>query len=73
VLLLDDTWTTGGHARSASRSLLAAGAATVSLVVIGRHVNGDYEPTKGSGESCSDLLDAFPEDFDWTTCAVHAP
>lgn len=71
VLLLDDTWTTGGHARSASHSLVAAGAATVSLVVIGRHVSRDYEPAKGSGESCGDLLDALPEDFDWATCAVH--
>lgn len=72
VLLLDDTWTTGGHARSASHALLAAGAAKVSLVVIGRHVHGPYEPVKGSGESCSDFLDALPEDFDWATCAVHA-
>lgn len=69
VLLLDDTWTTGGHARSAADSLHAAGAGTVSLVVIGRHVNRDHEPT--TGESCGDLLDALPEDFDWTTCAVH--
>jgi predicted amidophosphoribosyltransferase len=72
VLLLDDTWTTGGHARSASHALLAAGAAKVSLVVIGRHVHGPYEPVKGSGESCSDLLGALPDDFNWATCAVHA-
>ena len=73
VLLLDDTWTTGGHARSASHALLGAGATKVALAVIGRHINGDYEPVKGSGESGSDLLDALPDDFDWTTCAVHVP
>jgi hypothetical protein len=22
--------------------------------------------------TCGDILDALPEDFDWTTCAVHA-
>lgn len=36
------------------------------------HVRRDYEPVQGSGESCGDILDALPESFDWTTCAVHA-
>lgn len=71
VLLLDDTWATGGHARSASHALLDAGAAKVALVVIGRHIGRDYEPVRGSGKTCGHLLDGLPEDFDWTTCAVH--
>lgn len=71
VLLLDDTWTTGGHAQSAAHALTTAGAQKVALVVIGRHVRRDYEPVHGSGENCGDILDAFPEDFDWATCAVH--
>lgn len=72
VLLLDDTWATGGHAQSAAYALTAAGAPKVALVVIGRHVRRDFEPVKDSGETCGDLLDALPAEFDWTTCAVHA-
>ncbi len=71
VLLLDDTWATGGHAQSAAHALLTGGAEKVALVVVGRHVRPDYEPVKGSGETCGDLLKALPEDFDWRTCAVH--
>jgi len=71
VLLLDDTWTTGGQAQSAAAALTAAGASAVALVAIGRHVNRDYEPVKGSGETCGDLLDAIPGEFSWDTCAVH--
>jgi predicted amidophosphoribosyltransferase len=73
VLLLDDTWTTGGHARSASHALHEAGASKVALVVIGRHIRPDYEPVEGSGETCNDFLEALPEDFDWTICGVHGP
>jgi predicted amidophosphoribosyltransferase len=71
VLLLDDTWASGGHAQSAAYALRAAGAQQVALVVIGRHVRRDFEPVQGSGETCGDILDALPTDFDWTTCAVH--
>lgn len=71
VLLLDDTWTSGGHAQSAAHVLRAAGAQKVALVVIGRHVRPGYEPVRGSGETCGDLLEALPADFDWDICAVH--
>jgi predicted amidophosphoribosyltransferase len=73
VLLLDDTWATGGHAQSAAQALLEAGATKVALVVIGRHIRRDYEPVRDSGETCGDLFDALPERFDWRRCAVHAP
>lgn len=72
ILLLDDTWTTGGHAQSASQALLNAGSTKVALVVIGRHIRRDYEPVRDSGETCGSLLDDLPEAFDWSTCAVHA-
>ncbi len=39
VLLLDDTWTTGGSAQSAAAALKLAGARTVVAVMLGRHVN----------------------------------
>jgi adenine/guanine phosphoribosyltransferase-like PRPP-binding protein len=39
VLLLDDTWVSGGSAQSAAAALKLAGARTVALVVLGRHVD----------------------------------
>ncbi|MGN6276324.1 MAG: hypothetical protein ACTHNP_10420 [Solirubrobacterales bacterium] len=71
VLLLDDTWVTGGHAQSAAGALIASGAERVALVAIGRHFHRDYEPVKGSGETCEALLDGLPSEFSWETCAVH--
>lgn len=38
VLLLDDTWTTGGTAQSAAVAIKAAGARSVTVVVLGRHL-----------------------------------
>lgn len=72
VLLLDDTWATGGHAQSAAHALVTAGAQKVALVVIGRHIRPEYEPISDSGKTCGDLLESLPDDFDWATCAVHA-
>jgi hypothetical protein len=39
VLLVDDTWVSGGSAQSAAGALKAAGARRVALVVLGRHVD----------------------------------
>lgn len=39
VLLIDDMWTSGASAESAAAALQAAGAGTVSAVVIARHLN----------------------------------
>ena len=39
VLLVDDTWVSGGTAQSAAMALKAAGARRVALVVIGRHLD----------------------------------
>jgi len=41
VLLLDDTWVSGGSVQSAAVALKRAGAARVAVVVLGRHVNPD--------------------------------
>jgi hypothetical protein len=38
VLLLDDTWTSGGAAQSAAVALKRAGARSVAVVVVGRHL-----------------------------------
>lgn len=68
VLLIDDTWTRGGHAQSAAHTLRQAGAETVALIVIGRHVNPDWEV---NGVTCGDRFGALPRAFDWERCRVH--
>lgn len=62
VLLIDDTWTTGANAQSAAAALKAAGAGSVGLVVIGRHVHDDFG---GNDER----LRALPRPFTWESCA----
>ena len=39
VLLLDDTWVSGGSVQSAAVALKKAGAARVAVVILGRHLN----------------------------------
>lgn len=39
VLVVDDTWVSGGSAQSAAAALKLAGAGRVAIVVLGRHVN----------------------------------
>jgi hypothetical protein len=39
VLVVDDTWVSGGSAQSAAAALKLAGAHRVAVVVLGRHVN----------------------------------
>lgn len=60
VLLLDDTWTTGASAQSACAALRLAGARSVAIVVLGRHVYPD------AGRAPA----AMP--FRPGLCAVHA-
>jgi hypothetical protein len=46
VLLIDDTWATGGHIQSAVLSLRRAGAARVSALVVARWLKGNYGDNK---------------------------
>jgi predicted amidophosphoribosyltransferase len=66
VLLIDDTWTTGGNARSAGHALREAGASTVGFVAIGRHVRGEYLV---EGQASGDLVKKLPP-FDWDRCCL---
>jgi len=43
ILVIDDTWTTGAHAQSASAALKQAGAISVGLLAIGRWLTVDYQ------------------------------
>ena len=67
VLLIDDTWTTGGHARSAGWALKTAGADTVACVTIGRHVRPDWEV---DGKTSGELVAKLPA-FDYARCCLE--
>jgi hypothetical protein len=62
VLLVDDTWTSGGHAQSATMALRRVGAARVSVLVIARWVRGDY------GDNAKFLRDLSGRDYDPDIC-----
>jgi hypothetical protein len=63
VLLIDDTWTTGASAESAAHVLKAAGAGTIAVLVIGRHLRPEHEGN-------ADRLGALPQ-FSWDRCALE--
>ena len=46
ILLLEDTWVTGGRAQSAAVALQAAGAAAVAVVAMGRFVNSQHDDNR---------------------------
>lgn len=63
VLLVDDTWTTGASVESAAQVLKGAGASTVGVVIMGRHVNPDF------GDNAERLKGLRP--FSWDVCAFE--
>jgi predicted amidophosphoribosyltransferase len=65
ILLVDDTWTTGGRAQSAAIALHDAGAAKVAVVVIGRHFDRSF----GSGEAY--YRRAKTRKFTWDACCLE--
>lgn len=68
VLVIDDTWTTGAHAQSASAALKAAGAPTVAVVAIGRWFNPAYRTDTADGESW--LAEHRRRGWDWDRCCL---
>lgn len=65
VLLIDDTWTTGGRAQSAAIALRDAGARRVAVVVIGRH----FDRAFGPGEAY--YRQARAQTFTWGRCCLE--
>ncbi len=45
VVLLDDTWVTGGHTQGAAVRLRNAGAGRVTILVLARLLKTNYAPT----------------------------
>lgn len=65
VLLIDDTWTTGARAQSLAHALKVAGATSVAVVVLGRHVRPEHPQSAA-------LLKAIEEPlFDLSVCAAE--
>lgn len=64
VLLLDDTWTTGSSIQSAAGRLKEGGAASVGVVVVGRHVHADFAANDAR-------LNELPRRYDWSNCALE--
>jgi hypothetical protein len=65
VLLIDDTWTTGGNAQSAALALRSAGAAKVAVVVIGRHFDRSFRNCETYYQSAKAVK------FTWGTCCLE--
>jgi len=68
VALLDDTWTSGASAQSACAALWLAGARSVAVIVLGRHVSAPGPGGAGSGR-WPGWAAAMP--FRPWLCAVH--
>lgn len=64
VLLLDDTWTTGGRIQSMAYALKAAGALAVVSVVLGRLLKHEYPPSRRLLARIANTA------FDITRCAL---
>lgn len=61
VLLLDDTWTTGGHLQSVSAALKASGVERVTGLAVARWLDPSWSDTR-------QFMDDLPADFDPARC-----
>lgn len=67
MLLIDDTWTGGGHAQSAVLAARAAGAARVSVLNISRWIDGRWA-IEGFGTNDGFLAQRCTADYDPSVC-----
>jgi hypoxanthine phosphoribosyltransferase len=67
VLIVDDTWTTGAHAQSASAALKAAGASGTAILTLGRWITPDYAD---HGDWL--VRQRRHQQWSWSSCAVGA-
>ena len=64
VLVIDDVWTTGCNAQSAALMLRRAGAAAVTVMVVGRWLNPCY------GANAEFIGVRLKQNFDVRVCPV---
>jgi hypothetical protein len=67
VLLIEDTWTTGGNAQSATLTLRGGGAASVTILALARWLKPDEPPTSEF------MTSRLTEDYDSLVCPVNDP
>lgn len=67
VLLIEDTWTSGGNAQSAALTLKAGGAASVTIVALARWLKLEESPTSAFARS------RLTQDDDPLACPVNDP
>jgi hypothetical protein len=65
VLVIDDTWTTGAHAQSASAALKDAGAGVVGVLALGRWLTVSYEDNRAW------LAKHRAGGWDWERCCLE--
>lgn len=63
VLLLDDTWASGGHAQSTAAALKEAGADKVTTLVLARWLAPEWGDT-------TSFISTLAEDFDPDVCPL---
>ncbi len=67
ILLIEDTWTSGGNAQSAALSLRRAGAATVTVLALARWLKPEEPPTAAF------VAHHLTEDYDPLICPFNGP
>ncbi|MGH3477865.1 MAG: hypothetical protein ACRDRY_23910 [Pseudonocardiaceae bacterium] len=65
VLLIEDTWTSGGNAQSAALTLCRGGATTVTIVALARWLRVEEPPTGAF------VTSRLTEDYDPLVCPVN--
>lgn len=66
VMIIDDTWTTGGHAQSVSAALKAAGVGVVSILTVARWIDPVRADTKEFVAKYLDSREYDPAGCPWT-------
>ncbi|MGC4747193.1 hypothetical protein ACLQ28_16275 [Micromonospora sp. DT201] len=64
-LILDDTWTTGSRAQSLAYALKKAGAPSVAVLVLGRHIRPEHAASQPLLKAIEDPM------FDLSACAIE--
>lgn len=72
VIVVDDQWTSGGHAQSAAAALKLAGSGPVAAVVLGRHF--DRRPHHDGYKEVAETYyrTARDQGWDWDVCCLCA-
>ena len=71
VLLIDDQWTSGGHAQSAAATLKLAGSGPVAVVSLGRHF--DRKPNRDDYREAAESYyrTAHAQGWTWARCCLE--